>query len=264
MKLLQDSLSFLKLNKLAPSFCHAVRFLTLFPLGNDDESEIDPSLFLFSFPVVGLLIGLVLLFVLNLAVFFFPISLASLVTVIAYVLLTRKLHLDGVSDFMDGFFGGKDKEDTLRIMKDPHAGSFGVIGLILVLYAFWGGVESLYEIKRFHLETMWVLVAAPCVARWVLLYIATGAKPAQENGLGKWFLGLQSQKTLWISAVLPVLLMIGVFRFWGILFFGLILLYGSLIRSWSNKKIGGITGDVLGFGLETSQILVFVLGALFF
>lgn len=45
-------------------------------------------------------------------------------------LLTGALHEDGLADFCDGFGGGHDKDSILRIMKDSHIGTYGVLGLI--------------------------------------------------------------------------------------------------------------------------------------
>lgn len=58
-------------------------------------------------------------------------GIAIVMALLARVLLMGALHEDGLADFLDGFGGGNDKESTLRIMKDSHIGTYGVIGLIL-------------------------------------------------------------------------------------------------------------------------------------
>ena len=65
------------------------------------------------------------------AAFLLPVPAAVLAAVIARVLLTGALHEDGLSDFLDGFGGGRTREQTLAIMKDSRTGSYGIIGLIL-------------------------------------------------------------------------------------------------------------------------------------
>ena len=40
--------------------------------------------------------------------------------------LTGALHVDGFCDLCDGLFGGQTAEERLRIMKDPHLGTFGL------------------------------------------------------------------------------------------------------------------------------------------
>lgn len=61
----------------------------------------------------------------------FPIPVAVLLAFCARLFLTGALHEDGLADFFDGFGGGRDREGILRIMKDSHIGSYGVLGLIL-------------------------------------------------------------------------------------------------------------------------------------
>ena len=58
-------------------------------------------------------------------------SIAIVMALLTRVLLMGALHEDGLADFLDGFGGGTDKDSTLRIMKDSHIGTYGVIGLIL-------------------------------------------------------------------------------------------------------------------------------------
>ena len=58
-------------------------------------------------------------------------GIAIVMALLARVLLMGALHEDGLADFLDGFGGGTDKDSTLRIMKDSHIGTYGVIGLIL-------------------------------------------------------------------------------------------------------------------------------------
>ena len=61
----------------------------------------------------------------------FPLPVAVLLALCARLFLTGALHEDGLADFFDGFGGGRDREGILRIMKDSHIGSYGVLGLIL-------------------------------------------------------------------------------------------------------------------------------------
>ena len=65
------------------------------------------------------------------AAFLLPVPAAVLAAVIARVLLTGALHEDGLSDFLDGFGGGRTREQTLRHYEDSRTGSYGIIGLIL-------------------------------------------------------------------------------------------------------------------------------------
>ena len=59
------------------------------------------------------------------------LEIAVVGAMISRILLTGALHEDGMADFFDGFGGGRDREGILRIMKDSHIGSYGVLGLVL-------------------------------------------------------------------------------------------------------------------------------------
>ena len=85
------------------------------------------------FPLVGALIGCVCVIVLRVFSPVFPALVVAVLVLVAEALLTGALHLDGLADMADGFGGGRNREDVLRIMQDPHIGAFGVLGLALVL-----------------------------------------------------------------------------------------------------------------------------------
>lgn len=72
-----------------------------------------------------------------------PLPLAVLTAIAARILLDGALHEDGLADFADGMGGGRDREHTLRIMKDSHTGTYGVIALVLYLLVY---AASLHEL----------------------------------------------------------------------------------------------------------------------
>lgn len=75
--------------------------------------------------------------------FFLPALPAIILAIIARLLLTGALHEDGLADLCDGFGGGRDKESILRIMKDSHIGTYGVIALICYLLLVVSMLDSL-------------------------------------------------------------------------------------------------------------------------
>lgn len=81
-------------------------------------------------PYAGIITGGIGAGVMYGASFLFPATVAVILGVAARVLATGALHEDGLADFFDGFGGGTDKAAVLRIMKDSHIGSYGVLGLI--------------------------------------------------------------------------------------------------------------------------------------
>src|SRR5689334_3119978 len=85
------------------------------------------------YPLVGLVIGAITWLVWKGAELVFPRFVTGILALIVWVTLTGGLHLDGLADCFDGLFSSLTPERRLEIMKDPHVGAFGVIGLILIL-----------------------------------------------------------------------------------------------------------------------------------
>ena len=93
-----------------------------------------------AFPAAGFLIALPasLAFGLLLSIHVDPL-LAALIALTVQTLTTGALHEDGLSDTADGLGGGRDREQSLAIMKDSRIGTYGAIALVL---SFGGGATS--------------------------------------------------------------------------------------------------------------------------
>jgi adenosylcobinamide-GDP ribazoletransferase len=114
-------------------FLHAVRFLTVLPVG--DAGEIEPDWLPRAakyFPLVGALIGAVSAAVLSVASLAWPPVVCALLAVAAGILITAALHEDGLADFADAL-GGRTREARLAIMKDSRLGTYGALALGLIL-----------------------------------------------------------------------------------------------------------------------------------
>lgn len=238
------------------SFAAAVRFLTIFPLGKETGEKIDSRLYLISFPVIGILIGVALLLTLKLFINLIPQFILSSVIITLYLIITRMLHLDGLLDTFEGLLGGQNKEEALRIMKDPHVGSFGIVVAVLYLLSFWGALAHLTALEQLKSSGLGALVAASCLGRWAMIFAATISKPARAEGLGAQFLKLQSKENLLWASFIPVIVAVGIFEWFGLLVLAAVLLLAWGIQLWSQRKIGGVTGDILGAILELTQLLV--------
>jgi adenosylcobinamide-GDP ribazoletransferase len=109
------------------AFRNALSFITIIPAGSwNDEVPLGRVIALF--PVVGFLIGIFLFLVGVL----FP-SMSCALALAVWVIVTGAFHLDGLADTCDALAFGRDKEERLRIMKDSHIGTFGVVAVVLVL-----------------------------------------------------------------------------------------------------------------------------------
>ncbi|MBI2174827.1 MAG: adenosylcobinamide-GDP ribazoletransferase, partial [Candidatus Omnitrophica bacterium] len=161
-------------------FLAALSFLTIIPLPIRREispEEVGRSLGYF--PVVGVIIGLILAGLNWLFRWFLPPTVISGLLIVAMVLISGALHLDGFIDTCDGIAGHQTVEDRWRVMHDSRVGAFGVIGVFLLLLVKYVSLSSLPE--------SWLtitLLVMPVVSRWAMVYAVFAYPYARPDGLG--------------------------------------------------------------------------------
>ncbi|MCS6911473.1 MAG: adenosylcobinamide-GDP ribazoletransferase, partial [Anaerolineales bacterium] len=182
---------------------------------------------------------------------FLPPLLVAALTVALWTLLTGGLHLDGLADCCDGLLAATTPERRLDILRDPHLGAFGAIGLTLFLLAKVAAVSALPS-SSFLLA----FVSAATFARW-LIVLAARPPLARPDGLAAQFVAGLTHETVLLAALLPAaLLLVGLFGSWQMLLaaalahpvaFGLVAL--------ARARLGGVTGDVFGLIAEVTELL---------
>lgn len=191
--------------------------------------------------MVGFLTGAVTWGVLWLSAQVLPLLPACVLAVAARLLLTGALHEDGLADFFDGFGGGHDRESRLRIMKDSHIGSYGVIGLIAYFLLY---VSLLYSLP----PGSW---AASILAADVLSKLMTAAmidslpyaRTEETSKTKVLYNRLNYVRFNLITAGCAVVLYFLGSSFWGLL---PALLVSLGLRFYFKRKINGYTGDCCG------------------
>jgi adenosylcobinamide-GDP ribazoletransferase len=243
----------------------AVTMFTVAPLraGVVDRSVAGAAMALA--PLVGALLGLVLGAV-AVAVRALPApSLLTGATVVALgAVLTRGLHLDGLADTVDALGSYADRERALRIMKSPEVGPFGVaaIGLVLLIQAT--GVAALAGRPWYHL--LLGVVLANAAGRLAVSWACRrGVPAARPDGLGALVAGTVGAPVLVLSTVglgaLAVVVVPG--RPWqGPVALLLALGAAGLVLRHARRRLGGITGDVLGAQLELAATVAYMVLAL--
>ena len=206
------------------------------------------------YPVVGLLLGLVLLAVQAGASEVFPPYVTAALLVAVLVVLTRGLHLDGFMDVCDGLFGGYTPELRLEIMRDSHVGAFAVAGGATLLLLKYAALLSLLTLPPPGRTVS--LLLFPILSRWAMV-AALGAFPyVRRQGLGSPFhLGSARRATgvaLAVAAAAAVLLGgLG----------GVAMLAGVSALAWClgwamSRMLGGLTGDTYGAINELTEVAV--------
>ncbi len=237
----------------------AVRLLTIIPVpGGEPEN---PSAALPWFPVVGALIGGILYGVVIVLNALLPTrwdQAVSLFVLAGGSIITGGLHLDGLADWADAFGNSQDREHTLAIMKDPHIGSFGVIVLGIVFLGKW---VALTTILAMHAPI--VIVLACVISRTMMVDLAVRYPYARpEGGTGAGIVSNGKIKHLIGSFGLCCLIATGIEGIAGLMFVATGCLTSAALGWWSGKRIGGVTGDILGACSELVETVVLFMGAL--
>jgi adenosylcobinamide-GDP ribazoletransferase len=236
-------------------FLTAVMFFTRIPIHLNDFDEADLNKSTRFFPLVGIFVGAVGALVFWLADILLPLEVAVLLSMAATILLTGAFHEDGLADAVDGLGGGWSKEQVLNIMVDSRIGSYGAIGLVMVLLTKYQALS--YQTAAL---TPASIVAGHALSRLCAVLVMFTQSYVKAEGKAKplatqlniteltiaTFFGLLPMAFLpmkFLAALLPVVIV------W--------LWFSAKIKA----RIGGYTGDCLGAMQQLTEI-AFYLGLL--
>ena len=218
-------------------------------------------------PVLGALLGSVTGVVVAGGVWLgLSAPLAALLGGGAGALLTGGLHLDGLADLADGLGSGRPAEGALKVMRRSDIGPFGVITLVLVLGVQVLALGQLAEVSPIVVVTSAVVAGA--VGRSAVTLACTRRVPsARVEGLGATVAGTVARP----GASASVLLMAVLCVLPGAHSMGLTIMFVAavslaLLVSWfllrhAIRRLGGITGDVLGALSETATTTALLVAA---
>jgi len=238
------------------AFFAALQFLTLFPWPRRTDrfaNEVGPSAVFF--PVIGFLLGLILVLVNFLLAPFTSPGLSSVAVVTMLAWLTRGLHLDGVGDTFDGLGAGGDRERMLGIMDDSHTGAFGLIAIVLLLFF------KIYAIESMDNERCRALLAAPILGRWAMVLLGYRSRAAKP-GLGSMLIDHLETKHVFFATFITLILVAAILHGAGIAIIIWIAIFAFASKQYFHRRLGGVTGDTFGAVGELSETSVLVILAL--
>ncbi|MEN7972867.1 MAG: adenosylcobinamide-GDP ribazoletransferase [Verrucomicrobiota bacterium] len=229
------------------TFISAMRTLTAIPVpGKDCEKYEDV---LYAFPLVGLVLGAILLLIAQ-TTGWLPIAVVAVLMLVIQTLLTRGFHLDGIADAADGFGGGYTKERSLEIMKDSQIGAFGSIALVLTLL-----MKAALFFSLLQADAAWCIVAAMVVSRTAQVFQCVTLPYARPSGTAAASVQQATTRHLGVALALcaALLLLKGII---GLALLPIGLAAAFLWGLYCKKRVGGITGDLLGATNEGVEITV--------
>ena len=234
------------------SFLVALQFLTIFPVRINKMKEEELGESMAFFPVIGLLIGISTAILNYFLSHLMSENLVNIFLIIWIVIVTGGLHLDGFADTCDGIFSWRsDKNEILKIMRDSRIGTMGVIGIFSLLLLKYELLSNIAGRDKYI-----ALILMPVFGRFSQVVSAFALPYARETSGAASFIRHLNLKTLISSAVLFLIITTPVWfpKVFFIDLASLIILVPLLL--FFSKKLGGITGDVLGAINETIEIIV--------
>ncbi len=235
-------------------FLAALQFITVLPLG--PRGLYAPRDMIAWFPVVGLALGLLLCLCDQLAAALWSPVAAAVLDVMFLILVTGAFHLDGLGDTADGLYGRREREQALAIMKDSRIGSMALVTVVACLALKTVGIAGL-QTDRFLL-----LLLVPAYARGAMVFgIRWLPYGRSQEGTG-FDLFTRPLTITAFAGFLPLIalsLLLGAKMAALIFFFTLVV---TLTLVFYKRKIGCITGDMLGAMTEITEASLFFLMAM--
>ncbi len=228
----------------------ALRFLTTLPMPwpaptqRDGFAQAVPF-----FPLVGAIIGVVLLGVGWAAgLWWAPFTRAALL-VVAWGVLSGGLHLDGLSDTFDAMMSWRPRERKLEIMKDSRIGAMGAVAIISVL------LLKLVFLAETGADWWRAVLVAPMLGRWAMLYATARFPAARPDGLGSSVQGRLGLAQLLTMSVVVALVATAIAGAGGLCAVLLVSAGAHVLGRWWTHALGGLTGDTYGAVCELAEVL---------
>ena len=261
-------------------FLLLLSFMTRIPIPKTEYDEEKLGKSMKYFPVVGIIVGFILLFfciifnfILKNISYSAVLPLMIIVVILTDLVTTGGLHLDGLADTFDGIFSYRSKHKMLEIMKDSRLGSNGALALILYFLIKFVLLYSL--LMEDQGETVFAVLTYPVVARLCSVISCASAPYARGSGMGKTFVDNTKASGVIIASLITVvyssamlfyminsslslelpldfvMMRLGI----NLLIIAILGLFAFSFSKLIERKIGGITGDTLGALLEISSLV---------
>lgn len=205
------------------------------------------------FPLVGIILGAILVVVDRLAGFLFPPAAAAAAVVVGLVLLTGGIHLDGFMDTADGVFSGRPRERKLEIMRDSRVGAFGALAvfcLLLFKFALLTGLAGNGQYMALIMMTVF--------GRWAMTYAIARFPYAREEGMGTLHSRYTGSFELGVASLIAIAAA-GAGGPGGIIIFFASAAAAHIFCLYIKNTLGGLTGDTYGALNEILEVFVLAL-----
>ncbi|MBI4933514.1 MAG: adenosylcobinamide-GDP ribazoletransferase [Actinobacteria bacterium] len=230
----------------------ALQFLTRVPIRLRREPSLPDTIAWV--PVAGAIIGAAVGGVAAGLWFVVPPVVAGAVAVVVGLLITGAFHEDGLGDIADAFGGGWTVERRLEILKDSRHGTYGVAAIcasiVVRMIALWS------------LPGPWAMftgaVAAHTMGRVAAVAMAGSMKLATHSGLGADYGRGTTRPRAAVGVIAGIAITTLAVGWWAAALTGAALVAVVGTGMLARRKIGGISGDVLGATEQVAECLCLV------
>jgi len=236
-------------------FRSAILFITILPAGKNVAYS--PMGMIKFFPLVGLIIGVLLLIFDACISTLWPPGVVAVLDVILLVLLTGAFHLDGLGDAADGLFSHRPKERVLEIMKDSRTGMMGLVAIFCVLAMKTAGVYSV-KMSGDHSQILILMLIIPAYSRSSMLFgirLLNYGRKETGTGLDLFKTSIGLKDFAFIFLVLAISFFLG---YKGLVLNLVFFVTLFMILGFYKKQLNCITGDMLGAMNEIMEAVLFL------
>ncbi len=206
------------------------------------------------YPLVGIFVGVINYVVFRLTDYFnLSTILISALTMVTPFIITGMLHLDGFMDVCDALLSRRDKKEKVRILKDPNTGAFSVISLGILFIIDFASTYTLVENRTSIIG----IIIIPIISRSLMGSMLLKKEAMKESSLGSYFKKGTTKVDILILYIFLIIAS-GLFMLLGIKFILVplaMIIIAILSVEKSIKELGGISGDIAGYGLVLSEVL---------
>jgi len=206
------------------------------------------------FPLVGGLIGalwwgITKILILN----EIHIMLASAIVALVPFLVPGFLHLDGYMDTSDAVLSHRPLENKLRILKDPHAGSFAVIMLAVLFVLQFATVFAVIEKEKNPALLIIIPIISRCCSALAIICLKPMTQSSYANMLRQHIKTTHKIFIIFIT-MLGIALSCFFAQLYGLIVVAAVVAGFSGAIAWAYSDLKGISGDLAGFALVVSEL----------
>ena len=174
------------------------------------------------------------------------------------VLITGKIHIDGLIDTCDALGSHGEREKKLQILDDPHAGAFGIAGAVVYFLLFFGVAAELYPLLTPETAAAVFLIFAASRAMTAAQIVTM--RLSKQSGLLYTFRKAASGRGTLISSAAVSLGCLAAaaasFSYAGLIPGAAGLLFCLYFRSMAARQFGGISGDLCGWLIHMQELIL--------